>query len=250
MSELIDTKRTYLLIKKDIQLNTSTIWIFTALVASLLLLGIIISPNNIFSVNYAPTAYYLLLFIGGIWISSQAFSEARSVIKSYGFFTLPASTFEKFFSKFLLTAIIYPIGVLLFYSIFYWIIGGLAFLINGTGPALFNPLQGYIFKTIWVYLVFQSVFLLGSIYFRKKVIIKTLLFMVLFSLSISIITAIMGLFFTKSFFIGNIFLIPNLSVFTSQVAQSVGNIIHILIVIILPIFCWVLTYIRLGETEV
>lgn len=250
MNNFLSINRLSLLIKKDCYLNSGTIWIALALITGLLLLGNLISPRNIFVVNYAPTAFYWILFIGGIWVSSSAFKEAHSKIKSYAFFTLPSSTFEKFFSKLLLTALIFPIAALLVYSLFYWIIAGIALLINGMLPPLFNPLQTYIFRTIWAYLVFQSIFFLGSIYFRNKVIIKTLLVMVIFSISISIVTAILGTLFARSLFIGNIFYLPDLSVFTSQAARSFGNMVHLAILIVLPLFCWLIAYIRLGETEV
>ena len=99
MNNSLNLNRLNLLIKKDIALSHSTIWIVTALLVGLLLLGNLFSPNNVYSSNEEPTLFLWALFIGGIWISAGAFKEAHNKLSSYAFFTLPASTIEKFFNK-------------------------------------------------------------------------------------------------------------------------------------------------------
>lgn len=248
MNNFFKLERLTRLIQKDLFLSRGSLLMALILMWSLLLMGILISPNNVIDANSAPLLLNLTVFIGGIWISSRAFQEAHHSLSAYQFLTLPASHFEKFMSKLLETALFFPLLILVAYALFYWVMALLYSLVNHTMPMLFNPLNANILTSYWYYLIFQSIFLLGSIFFKNRTIIKTLLSIVLVSLGIALITALMGLFFAKSLFIGNLFIIPNIN--TMITSPLLPNIIHLIILVFLPLVCWLATYLRLEEIEV
>ena len=116
--------------------------------------------------------FYPLLFIGGYFLSSTAFQDIHEKDKSYEFYLLPASITEKFVSRLFIYAFIYPIySALLILSIS--IAGSvLHSILWGTGSRIFNPFSGHILKISVIYIITQSIFLFGSIRFKKHAFFK------------------------------------------------------------------------------
>lgn len=115
--------------------------------------------------------YLVTFFFGGLLFTSQIFKELHSPHQSYFFHTLPASTLEKLAGAWLLTSPIYILTfTLLSFAVFL-----LSFLIVGEPFSLsyfFNDALG---KIIISYMVIQTIFLWGAVYFRKNNFLKTVL---------------------------------------------------------------------------
>jgi hypothetical protein len=229
-----DLKRFGLLIKHDLIINKSIIFTTALTLAIVLFLYALIFGND--SYNFHPAAYVLLLFVGGFWISSLAFKDLHDKQKSYIFLTLPCSNFEKFFSKLLLTSAGYILVTLLGFYLLSLLMFVVDLLLLKHGQAFFNPFRDDILFYIRDYIILQSVFLLGSIYFKGHAMTKTIL-------SLACLALIFVLF---TFLVVILFLGP-LGLSLMHVFTGIFSSIFWLL---LAPCCWFIAYIRVREIEV
>lgn len=127
------------------------------------------------------TAIFFYVF-GGLMLSSSVFSEIHKPTTSFQYFTLPATTGEKLAAAWLSVTLIYTLiasaGILLL-SI---ILEVLQSIDSGVWAnfEIFNPLSADFLNTAVNYVYFQSVFLLGAVYFRNNHFLKTFLALIAF----------------------------------------------------------------------
>ncbi len=230
-------RRLGLLIRNDVVTHSRMIIItFATIFAVLLIFWLIFSPHIILP-NNNPVAYAWILFAGGLWLTSYSFKELHHPQRSYHFLTLPASQLEKVFSRLLLTTLIYMAATLILYSLFYFVVSVILFIKTGVFQWLFFPLQKNVMRWIGEYLVLQSIIFLGAVYFRKHAVIKTVAWVVLFSIVLFLYIIMLDYFFP----IG-IFSLYNHVLFLQ-------NILHFAVYVLLPVYCWILAYIRFTESE-
>jgi len=204
--------------------------------------------------------YTGLLFLGGFIVTSMVFREVRLNAQGIHYLCLPGSTLEKFLSKLLLTAAGYGVGTLIFYTAVAALTEGINRLAFGHGHPFFNPLARDNLRSLAAYLISQSVFLLGSIYFRKLHFVKTVLSLVVFALGLMVIGTSLARVVFKELFIGPLL---NLQPYMEELSRSgelqaiLGPLAHrfqlalrILLASAVAPLCWVVSYLRLRETEV
>ncbi|MGD9108240.1 MAG: hypothetical protein PVI75_03620 [Gammaproteobacteria bacterium] len=246
MNNFFDPSRFGKLLKSDLALKKSSILTVAMTIIGVLLFYNLISPYNILSVNYHPTGFIFLLFIGGIWISSRGFKYLHDKTSNYFYLTLPCSNFEKFLAKLGLTSIIYALAILILYTFFYWILAIISLIFFRHNYFIVTPFLASTWKIIWTYIVIQSIFLLGSIYFKKLPLIKTILITACIGIILFILlTSIMKIFFT-GFLVSTL---PWVLHLTSAHSMTI-RVLHYVFWILLAPFCWVVTYFRLKEIEV
>lgn len=150
--------------------------------------------------------YPMLLFIGGFIFTSIVFRELYTKPRGQFYLTLPASNFEKLSSKWLISAILYPIAITLFYWLFSIVANGLYAYWYG------EPLVG--FMTDWTrklkdlipfYIVFQAIFFLGAITFTKYNIFKTFFSMFVLGIFLTIVFSFIFRFVMWDYFSGMAF---------------------------------------------
>ncbi len=118
--------------------------------------------------------YPMLLFIGGFIFTSIIFRELYTKARGQFYLTLPASNFEKFSSKWLISAILYPIAITIFYWLFSIIANAIYTYWNGESLVGFmTDWMGALKDLIPIYIVTQAIFFLGAITFTKYNIFKT-----------------------------------------------------------------------------
>jgi len=244
--------RLYHLIRNELITQYRTLLIATGAIFGVLLFLNIITINASRTWDFHKTFYLIVLFFGGYTYTASVFKELHQYPKNYAFLTLPASIFEKFLTKFLTSSIGFIIVSVITYFLFSIIASIVTRLIFGSNFPIFNPFQNNIITSIKVYLITQSVFLFGSVYFKSHNLLKTLLALFL----ISIVLSFYSVLLTRILFIwtyeNNIIFPPiefDIHTFESlgnQLAQIFSFIFHFL----LAPFFWVLTYLRLKETEV
>ncbi len=225
-----------LLVKNDLLINKQAILTFIAAIAGVLFLFGLISPVGAEISNFHPTAYFLLLFVGGFWTTSLAFKDLHDKQKSYAFLTLPCSNFEKFLSILLLTSIGYVLGISVFYYLLSLIVVAINSLLFGYPQYIFNPFQHDILLNIRSFLIFQAVFFLGAIYFKSRVMTKTILYLSCLAIIFTLFTFLIIMMLLGPFGISLLHLFT--SIFSS------------IFWLILAPCCWVIAYIRLCEAEV
>ncbi|MGL1885423.1 MAG: hypothetical protein OCD76_02815 [Reichenbachiella sp.] len=154
------------------------------------LLTMAVEPSVIFyehNQNYAFT-----LLIGGFVLSSLAFSDLGNGLKRSNYLMLPASTFERFLSMWLLTSF----GWVIAYSIefyFYTLIANNIghFIFPYVEFQSFDPFGSFPTTIIHYYLVLQGIFLIGAVHFRGYVLPKTLMTLILAAFSCGLIAYFM-----------------------------------------------------------
>ena len=179
---------------------------------------------------------------------------------------IPATHLEKLVSTVLLTTVYYFTMIMITYSIGN-IVGTSLFnlLIGGSEPITweffnsanahsfgnsFDNLQGNAFiEMIITFLTIQSLFLLGSIYFKRNAISRTMLSVFTFFIVIGIIET----FFFKGFF-GEMSMMKDMNSFKfiaegSTTLTIIGNGFKIFSYLLIPFF-WTVTYFRLTEKQV
>jgi len=131
-----------------------------------------------------------ILFIFGFIFTSTAFREAHKKLLNHNYLMLPASTLEKFIGKLLL----YSAGFAVASVVIYWIFSLIANLVIEVFLGAYYPSFFIFDKFIWQmvghYLILQSVFMLGAVWFRKNNFIKTIIALVLFSIIMSLISSL------------------------------------------------------------
>jgi hypothetical protein len=131
-----------------------------------------------------------LLFLGGLIVTSLAFREVWQSGSGIAYLTLPGSVFEKFVVKLLATSVGFAVGTLAFMSATGAASEVLDRLLFGVGHGFFNPFTPAVLQATVRYVVAQSFFLLGSIWFRKLAFVKTVLWIVVFGIALGIVLAI------------------------------------------------------------
>jgi len=139
--------------------------------------------------------FQALLFLGGCIVASMAFRELWHGGGGIAYLTLPGSSLEKFAVKLLLTSVGYSAGALVLICATAAASEALDRLVFGVGHGFFNPFTPAVGQAVVRYVVIQSFFLLGSVWFHKLAFIKT-------ALSIMVIGVCLGILAGIAFRIG------------------------------------------------
>ncbi len=172
------------------------------LVSALTVLGRKLAGASVGVPTFYPNLFVNLLFLGGFIVTSLAFREARQNGGGIFYLTLPASSLEKFASKLLATSVGYALGSLVFFTAAAAVSEGVNRLIFGFGNTFFNPFGPGVLEAIGYYLIFQSVFLLGSVWWKKLALVKTVLMMQLVAVGIALVAAVTIRIVFRSYFHG------------------------------------------------
>ncbi|EKE01445.1 MAG: hypothetical protein ACD_21C00132G0016 [uncultured bacterium] len=234
------------LIKRDILVRQSPLIAFALTVAAILFLFNLIAPLNIISINDNPLVYYFILFFGGLWMTGSAFKDVHDKKQAYFLLTLPCSNGEKFFSCWLITSIGYALSALVLYTVVYWLIAFVNVLVFRTPLILFKPIQPIVGRAILQYLVIQSIFFLGAIYFKKNQLLKTILTLVSISIVMAIFSALFSVAVFSPLFFVQTWVIHDVS---SVDFASLAGWFKLLFWTLLAPFCLWVAYQRLTEYE-
>lgn len=205
--------RFQLVLKRYVVLNQRT-WLvgFLCVAGFLLLIAVLPTISNMFSVDQpgfiAIREFTISLYsFGGLILTSMIFNEVHSSTKAFQFLTLPSTTFEKISAAWFTSTIVYTVVSMISIvalSILIEVIKGI-----NTGVwspfHIFNPFTSDVISAFLDYLFYQSIFLLGAVYFKKNNFIKTLLVIIVFVLGIifvlNIALLIFGLSQNQDFFL-------------------------------------------------
>lgn len=163
------------LVVRDLVVNAKTLLITVgAILGSLLVINIASVPSGD-QWRFHQVFFPLTLLIGGHVVTSLAFTEMHNRGSGYLYLTMPGSILEKFLVKLLLTSLGWVVIATVAYGLFSILAAGLTQLFFGIAHPLFNPFRTNMLRFIHLYVVTQSVTLLGAIYFKKLHLVKTVL---------------------------------------------------------------------------
>ena len=200
-----------------------------------------------------------LLFIGGFVITSISFTDDMyGKTTQHNWLMLPATPLEKLISRILTTGIIYPLVLVIFMTVVSAFIEALTLLFFQSPFGMFNPITSLTWKLVLHYFITQSIFLLGSSYFKKISLLKTVLAISVLGLVLSILAMLFARIAFAPYFQG--FYQPNevwsqysfnfdpttVTIAGIRIFEILGKTIYWFV---LAPFFWVFTYFRIREVQ-
>lgn len=184
--------RLYLLSRRQVFSNGKSLIIaFGGVAGFLLIISLLVAYFNPTALTGLTALYFTSMFIGGYIFTSHIFNEMHQIQKGYNFLTLPVSIHERLANAWLLTGIFFPALSLL-------VMAAMVFLANlimnfTVDVAPFQSVFSHnSFVLIRIYIITQTIFLFGSVYFRKNNFLKTLLAIILISIVLNMYAGLLG----------------------------------------------------------
>jgi len=262
-TKAFDLSRVGLLIKKELFYQRKAPWIIIGGVfVFLLFLNLLMSSENP-GPNDLPANqlffYVSTLLILGTIFTSSAFTELNSKSSAHHYLSIPASSLEKIVSKWLVTGIFYVIAFNIFYFIFCIISSALTHYFFDQTFLVFNPLEPRFELNAWrpilfsqLYLSLHTVYLAGSVYFRKYAYFKTMIAQSFILLSlIGLIMCIASLFFADVWMNGINLAHIDIGDGTKNLVENILPVIgKIMLWFVFPLWMLTYSYFKLKETEI
>ncbi len=251
MNRVFDFTRFWRLIKME--LYRSKKGITMTLVISfgvLFFMGLLLTPvfEPTMLVFQHSDGYAFQLLICGFILSSLTFNDLGNTLKRYQYLMLPASTFEKFLSMWLLTTVGWvAVYTMLYtvYTVFANFVGEMMYSYLSYIP--FNPFSEFSLVTIRYYLALQGIFMVGATHFKGFVFPKTLISIIVFGMVLALI----------GYFILSGLPVAGMEQCVTEFEPLEGSALHTLWGILVWMFwwvlaplCWVISYFGLKEKEV
>lgn len=232
-------RRLGLFIKSDLAINSSKIFTFGLTVFVVLFLYGLIGFNELGADNFHPGVFSLVLFGGGLWLTSRSFADLHDQERNQNFFLLPVSNLEKFLGRLLLTTVGYVVGIVLIFYVVSLLIAGFTWLAFGKTSVIFQLIHKDIMDYFVVYLFYQSICFLGAIYFKSSNLNKTMLCFCGLALGFFLVALIIFAIFSGINFLDG-----------WKALELYGKTIQLILTIVVPPCAWLVTYLRLCESEI
>jgi hypothetical protein len=181
-SNIFDFNRFGLLVRKRfLDSKSSTLYEIAGLAGVIAIIFGLVATTGSVSEEAQKIVFTVGIFIIGIIYGDRAFSETKGKLRGMAFLATPASQLEKLLNAILYTSVLFPVAYLLVFLV----VDGLFYLgINATGLVSMDAISvldaDRFADFLRPFLIVQSVYLLGSIWFGKRSLLKTTLAIVLF----------------------------------------------------------------------
>jgi hypothetical protein len=204
--------------------------------------------------------FMLYLFLGGAIITSHSFRDLHAPETTMNWLTVPASKLEKLLVMLWFTSLGYALFLIVLFTLASPVVEGVLRLFFGRNNPLFRPFQVDHFQSIAGYMLVQSLFFLGSAYFKSHPFIKTFLALCLVHLALFLFALLVLRVVFFDFFDGFVPTSQGLEQLRLAVAEAwpglrtYAGVIrvagHFGMWFLLPLTCWWIAYLRMGEVEV
>lgn len=243
----LDFTRLSNFVQRQAVLNLNTMLVAAGAVFGILLvisLAIAYFDGNPDSSENLKITYRFVFFLAGYVFTSRVFSELHSPQKSYAYLTLPVSTTEKVIGSWLLSSPVYVLG--------YWIMISIIFLITklitGTPVTIGLLFDRGFFNAVGTYMVTQTIYFLGAVYFRKNNFLKTILSLFVLIVFIGLYSGLLVWLLFGGSISGQDF--PKGEMQITGPGDIIGQIAEIFFIYILGPFMLIVSYFRLKERQV
>jgi hypothetical protein len=229
------------------------------LVSALTVLGMKISGARFGAPNFYANLFNNVLFLGGFIVTSLAFREVHQNGGGVFYLALPASSLEKFASKLLTTSVGYALGSVVFTTAVAAVSELINRLVFGFGHAFVNPFDARVYEALGYYLVAQSVFLLGSIWWRKLAFLRTWGLLVAVASGVALVGGITLRIVFHPYFHGGTINLSDVPGWENLIRQAslgygplagMGRVLRIVFLAATAPVCWLIGWLRLRDTEV
>ena len=220
------------------------------------------SFNSSALIHSHSVVFSLLLFFGGIIVTSKAFQESHNNTKNHEWFMLPASTLEKFIVRLVLTTLGWTAVAVVGYFLATALSAVVSIVLTKEHFGVFSPFNRSVLLTILNYWVVQSIFLLGAAFFKKHHLVRTVLSLIVTGIAFAFFSGLVVRIVFAPYFDGvrptpeMMHLFEN---FGDQIswesdfegtARTLRIVFEVLYWALFAPACWVISYFRLKETEV
>jgi len=249
-NEIFDLKRFWLVLKRDIYINQKPVLIGLSILFFLYLTKVVfiwLGKGYISAQTDFENFFINGYIIVGIVISGLAFGDFRSKETSMSYLMLPASTLEKALSMILLTTIGYTLLYIIVFVVFNTVavLGGLVFDVK---IGFYNMFNTRFLHTIGGYLIINSILLTGAATFRRSPLIKTILIIFgVFWAAVIILSIIAGFIFHN---IVNFDFLQNMAFYNGEKDLTFLKTIGKILLWITPPVFWSVTYFKIKEKQV
>ena len=256
MNNTFDFNRFSLLLKKELWSgNKKPIIVGGAIFGFLILFALlqIYSIESYEGMNWMM--FPVVIFWGGLIFTSVIFYEFNDHTGAHHYLSLPASTFEKFLSKWLITAVLFPIVA----SILFWVYSkiGDAIYFNHVEETNYVPWKLTDWWSIFfvkIYIVYQSTYLIGAIVFQKYTFFKTSIAHWLVAILSALIGAILFRIIFADMFDGLFSPKEHLNMQTSDevihfMEYKILSILEFALWFLVPPIMWAVGFFKLKEKE-
>ncbi len=263
MNDKFNIKRFLQLVNNDIETHKKSLLIYFAATLVICFIASIIIPTS--NYGYGPKIYFphiSVIVILMIVLVSFSFYELDYTDKGINYLTIPATLFEKYFCRWIMTIIGYLLAGCAIYIVYVLLLYVLNLPYSRVAHEkgmydIINPVNMDFIKVIGYYLLLHSIFFFGAIYFKKNEFLKTLMWI-----------AIIATFCFALLFLLHKILIPDLKIsfFTvpdikdvadwkrvmeyNKYRTGIWELIRDILFYFVPPFLWILGYFRLREEEV
>lgn len=218
----------------------------------------------IFTFVHQPDFFSSILNLSGILYAVRQYKSFSHTANGMHFFMIPTKQTEKLFTSILLTTVYYFIMTWLVYLLGSVLGGLISKFYLGTSMdikwdvfttvthpyengMLLTDTNNTFWQTLGKFIILQSIFLLGSLYFKKNATLKTILSLIAIGIGFSIIELfiIQQTFGEQSTRLQSF----SLSISSNMLDSSYGWIAQFLGILLIP-YLWLISYFRLTEREV
>lgn len=256
MSEHLSLSRLGQLLWTDVMVRIRPVAMISAIFAGLMLVnGLIVAEDSGPQTNVFVFWIMLILFGWGPIAASLSFRELHDRTKNTGYLLLPASALEKTLSRLLLVILIFPVFAVLFANAVSWINAGINLVLFGRNGLLFPFFGPEASIGFGLFIVNQSLYFLGGAWFRRMHFIKTALVLTFGPIVLFIVTGLILQLVFPDLTSGAVDPDPDfeLEAFYSMYRNligTLGTIGRMLFFVAIPLFCWVVAWLRVKETQV
>lgn len=196
----------------------------------------------------------MVILGGGFIFTSVIYYEFNDKTGTHHYLSLPASTFEKFISKWFITAIVFPIVAVFLFWIYAKIGDGIYNNYADSNISTWSVTNWWSKFFIKLYFVLQSIFLVGAIAFQKYTLFKTALTGFLASVLFVLIMATIFRIMFPELFSGLFTASHDANLVTTPKAAEYMettflNITEYACWILIPIIMWTVGFFKLKEKE-
>lgn len=169
--------RIALLLRRQAFMSSNTLIVAAGLAAFLLIVLLLTGYNSNEAINdqvfYGITLPMVIL--GGFIFSSLIFNELQNREKAVFFLSLPATSLEKLVAGWLVSSPIFIVLIYVLLMVVNILSGTLLSLFPGKEFVFIDPFYPPLLNSLGIYMVLQTIFLLGALYFKKNNFFKTVL---------------------------------------------------------------------------
>ncbi len=242
-------------LKRQLIVNNRTWLIEFGTIGGVLLIVTLLQIVFISNYQYSffRNAAIIIYMFGGLALTSATFSELKDRGKAILYMNWPASIFEKLLAHWLIRAIGFTIAFYLVTWLMSLISGILSERIVGADWQAFNPFSLNNLKLAGHFVIWNSVFLFGAVYFKSNTFLKTGFALVGLALFFSIWTSFTG------YMLAELYNIENTQMYINAGPGSGNETLESFIAAIdtgstvfyiaLAPFFWVTSYFHLKERE-